>query len=290
VSGAQISRVLAGVDGVVHDADSSGDATALGARVDGAALALRRATYTVRAAVPTTPQPPVPGTSLLVAGVPGAGAWPRFFLAVTRPSADAVPQLSVLTQTGPREPYRLTASATLLPGTTLPRLAEDGGLATALPPGSAGKALLSPSDALAHYADVLTLGATSRYAASTEDDIFRRQVLSEQDDERTKVAQYETYTEAHAPRADAVWSLRTADGGSLVVGVLDGTRTFTPIGPGIVQDLPPEYAALAGRPDAPSGLQVATTEVVALHVPPAGSRDRLQLVGGNRGVVSVQVR
>lgn len=286
----QVHRVLSGAGSALRAADGASDAAALTPRADGATLQLRQAAYRIRAAVPTTPQPPRLDGQLLVDGVPAAGEWPRWFAAVERSSAHAVPELVVLTQTGPREPYRVSASATLLPGTTLPELAREGQVARAVAPQDAGSAAASPADAVARYADVLTAGTASRWASATADDVFRQQVLSEQDAERAGVSQYEAYASTHTPRQGAVWALRTQDGGALVVGVLDGTRTFTPRGPGIRQVLPADFAALAGRGDAPAGLGVRTAEVVALSVPPSGSGAPVRLVAGNRGLVGVDVR
>ena len=286
---AQVDRVLTGLEETVEAGDAAQDAAALAPRLQGAALSLRQAGYTVRTAVPTAPEPAPVGGEALLEAVPPAGEWPRWFLAVTRASETDVPQVSVLAQASARDPYRLSASATLLPGTTLPELDTEEELAVPVAADSAEGLVMTPADAVARYADVLTTGSASQWAGTTADDIFRQQVLAEADAERTAVGAYYGYASTHAPRAGEVWGLRTADGGALVVGVVDGARTFTPNAAGIRQVLPPEVAALAGRPDA-AGSTVRTAEVLVLAVPPEGSTEPLRLLAGNRGVVAVEVR
>ncbi|SDQ73997.1 hypothetical protein [Quadrisphaera sp. DSM 44207] len=289
VTAGQVDRVLEDLGAALAAGDAALDPAALQARVDGAALQTRLAGYAVRAGQATAAQPaPLVGEQLLEA-VPASGPWPRWFTTVTEPTDGAVPQLLVLTQAGPRDPYRLTSSATLLPGTTLPELALQDGVALTAAASDAAGLSASPADALAHYADVLTGGGASQWAAGTADDALRQQVTSEQDAERAAVSQYFAYAVAHTPREGAAWALRTQDGGALVVGVLDATRTFTPNAPGIRQVLPEDLAVLAGRPDAPSGSTVTTATAVALHVPPAGSDQQLRLVAASRGLVGIQV-
>lgn len=282
VASAQVSRVLTAVGQV--------DPAALDGRFGGAELDVRRAAVAVRAQVPTAPEPAPLAGRVLMTAVPPAGEWPRWFVTALEPGGGAVPQVVVLEQAGPRDPYRAVAAAAVLPGASLPELAQDGATAEPLA-GDASGLLVTPAEALGGYADVLASGDGSPAAATFADDALRSQVLSEQQAERDGVSEFVDYTAAHAPREGALWSLRTADGGALVLGVLSGTRSFTPRGVGVSQTLPPDLAVLAGRQDAPDGLEVTTAEVVVLHVPPAGGAPaRVSLVAGARGTTGVEVR
>lgn len=278
VAAPQVAHILGAVAQVRADD--------LQARYAGAELEVRRAALAVRAQVPTSPEPvPLAGRRLLTA-VPPQGEWPRWFLTALQPGGGAVPQVVVLVQDGPRDPYRVVASATLLPGASLPQPAASGGAAEPLPADAAGLAV-TPAQALEGYADVLTRGAGAPAAAALAEDPLRTQVLTEQQAERDGVSAYVDYAAAHTPREGAVWALRTTDGGALVVGVLSGKRTFTPRGTGVSQSLPPDLAALAGRATAPKGLEVSTAEVVVLRVPTSG---QVALVAGQRGTTGVVVR
>lgn len=274
----QVERILGSVAQVGADG--------LDARYAGAELEVRRAALTVRSQVPTSPEPaPLAGQRLLTA-VPPQGEWPRWFLTALQPGGGAVPQVVVLVQDGPRDPYRVVASAAVLPGASLPQPAAVDGAAQPL--GADAEGLVrTPAQAVADYADVLTRGGEAPAAAALTDDPLRAQVLTEQQAERDGVSTYVDYTASHAPREGALWSLRTTDGGALVVGVLSGKRTFSPRGRGITQSLPPDLAALAGRATAPEGLEVSTAEVVVLRVPTSG---QVALVAGQRGTTGVAVR
>lgn len=294
VSQAQVTRVLRAVAAV--------QPAALESRYGGAVLEVRRAALTVRERVPTSPEPASLTGKRLLTAVPPAGEWPRWFLVALQPGGGAVPQVAVLVQDGPRDPYRVVACATLLPGATLPDLIQQDGAAQPLAADASGL-VATPAEAVAGYADMLTHGGASPAAATMAPDALSAQVLAEQQAERDGVSQYMAYSAAHTPRDAGLWSLRTADGGALVVGVLSGTRTFTPRGVGVSQSLPPDLAALAGAASAPHGLEVSTAEVVVLHVPAQGTgqgknqgkdqgqeQGRVALVAGQRGTTGVTVR
>lgn len=278
VAAPQVARILGAVAQVAPDG--------LDSRFAGAELEVRRAALAVRAQVPTSPEPAALAGQRLLTAVPPQGEWPRWFLTALQPGGGAVPQVVVLVQDGPRDPYRVVASATLLPGASLPQPATTGGTAQPLAADARGL-VRTPAQAVADYADVLTRGTDAPAAASSADDPLRAQVLSEQQAERDGVSAYVDYAASHAPRDGALWSLRTTDGGALVVGVLAGERTFSPRGAGVSQPLPPDLAALAGRDSAPHGLVVTTAEVVVLRVPTSG---QVALVAGQRGTTGVVVR
>lgn len=281
----QVERVRAALEAALAAGDKALDPAPLQARVTGPALELRQTGYTIRRQLPDQAAPPANGGELLADISPAADGWPRFFLTATRPSKGAVPQLQLLTQATARDPYRLTAWARLLPGVTLPQTTVDEA-PQALPPAQAGGLKSPPADVVAGYADLLTKGSASGSAKVFAEDPFRTQVVGEQDAERKAVSQFFDYGVTHAPRKDAVWAVRTEDGGALVVGVLEATRTFTSKAPGAKLPLPKDLAVLAGKPEATQKAEVKSLEVVAFAVPPADSDDPVTVVAGERGPLS----
>ncbi len=319
VTAEQLARIVDGPEGVavtVAAADVALDAEALTARVDGAALAVRRADYTIAAAgAPAPGSAPAPagapeagaaphelravGGERLLEAVPAAGPWPRFVLTVSgggeRPrdgdaagvlpaAPAAVPVLEVLTQVDPRAPYKLVASTGLLPGATFPPLTQSAGAVEPLPP-DGGDLRLPPALALTQLADLLTGGGgdvAGVFAASP----FTTGVLAERDAETAAGAPYLTRTSTHTPREGAVWAVRTEDGGAVVVGVLDAVRTFDAGTSGADLSLPVDVAALAGTDTATAG-SITTAETVVLTVPPAGSDEQVTVVGAQRAFTTV---
>jgi hypothetical protein len=283
----QVERVRAAVEAALAAGDKALDPEPLKARVAGPALELRQTGYTIRRKLPDQAAPPANGGELLADISPAAGGWPRFFLTATRPADDAVPQLQLLTQASARDPYRLTAWAHLLPGVTLPQTSVEQA-PEALRPADADGLKAAPADVVAGYADVLTKAKDSGSAKLFAEDPFRAQVLGEQNAEREAVSQYFDYGVTHAPRKDAVWAVRTEDGGALVIGVLQATRTFTSKAPGAKLPLPKDLAVLAGKEEATQKAEVTSLEVVAFAVPPEGSDDPVTVVAGERGPLSAK--
>ncbi len=320
VSPEQLARILDGPQGVrptVEAADEALDAEQLARRVDGAPLAVRRAAYAVAAAAvaadPAAATGPMPalGGERLVEALPVAGQWPRFLVTVSEPApsggggegsgggagddaglvpepAEGAPVLELLAQADPRAPYELVATAVLLPGATFPQLTQTAGAVEVVAPDAGGGLRLPPAEALQRYADVLARGGESPSAAEFAPDAFTGAVLAEQGAEAAAGAQYLQRTFTHTPREGALWALRTADGGAVVVGVLDGTRSFTTNTAGVTLPLPPDLAALGGRPAASAG-SITTAETVVLTVPPAEQEAQLAVVGAQRAFTAVSL-
>lgn len=281
----QVEEIRAEVAAVVDAADEAQDAARLPARLAGAALELRQARFALRAALPEAPAPPALGGELLLDIAPAATPWPRFFLTATRPADAGVPRLQVLAQSGPREPYRLVAWVTLLPGVTLPAVSQEEP-PEPLPPAQTSGLAASPADVVTRYSDVLDKGAQSEYADDFAPDPFRDQVLGEQQAERAAVSEFFHYSLDHAPREGAVWAVRTADGGAIVVGAVNAQRRFQVTAPGAKLPLPPDLAALAGAAEATQLGVVNSVEMLAFAVPPEGSDDPVTVLGAERGVLS----
>jgi len=84
----------------------------------------------------------------------------------------------------------------------------------------------------------------------------------------------------------AVFAMPTQDGGALVVGRVDEryTATVTP-GKGSVR-LEPALAVLAGRTTVAQKLDRRSVEVLAFHVPRAGTADKITLVAASKADVA----
>jgi hypothetical protein len=285
VTDVQTERIRTELDAAVAAGDAAQDPAPLQARMAGPALELRQARYAVRRVLPDQPGPAAVGGDVLLEITPAATDWPRFFLSAVRAAPDAVPRLEVLVQATARDPYRLQAYVTLLPGVTLPTVSA-GEPPEVLPPAEASGLLASPADVVARYADLLTTGNASAFKDAFAADAFRTQVLGEQDAERAAVSAFFAYQVAHQPRPDAVWSVRTEDGGAIVLGAMNATRSFSVTVRGAKLPLPPDLAALAGTQEANQQAGVTSLEIVAFAVPPEGEQAPITVLGGERGVLS----
>jgi hypothetical protein len=288
VAGAgQLDSVLTSVTTTLTSGDEVQKADALVPAVDGAALEQRTGSYLVKSKVPDSAYAIPLGAERLQDLVPVEQGWPRSVLSVTRATPeDQFPDLMLLTQQGPREGYKLSAYAPMLPGAELP-LTEPLKVGVPVPAiDDKGDLLMSPADAAAGYADVLSKGTASKAAASFGEDSFRTQVLTAQDAERKALTAAckgcFTYSAAHAVRPEQVWAFGTQDGGAMVMAVMTGSNSFKVAIKGSKANLHPEYAALAGTKTAKTRGDFTYVEVIGMYIPPASAEGTVQVLAGQR--------
>ncbi len=284
------SNVLAEVNAALTAASEAKDPELLKSRVTGPALTVRTSQLQVAAKI---------GNTDLVTYLPAEyeqfmvstqTEWPRTAFAITTPTDNLGPQrMLVLTQDSARAPYKLWGWVQLRPGITMPQFADIKLGSEILAPDDASLKI-SPQDVIGQYADVLTHGAESAFAGafeSGEEDPFRILIASlvtahlapgalDPNDPQIQG----TYTWSFTPTPDTpVKAIRTADGGAVVFGALNGTETM-----GVVQGatIGPDGVtanALFGDLQRTNRVVSGFSDMVALFVPPAGSDQPVKLVG-----------
>lgn len=283
---AQSTRVLDSIGEVLAAGDAALDPAGLPARVSGPALTIRTAEY-IRATATNGERPPVtiPMTAQTTI-VPDTDTWPRTQMVVTEQPADLqAPLLLVLEQTAPREPYRLWGWARLGPSVQMPATAEPTIGSEPVAPDDSSL-LITPTEAIAQYADVLTNGDASSFAGTFPADFFRTALQGAREQTAASLATVGTVAETVAPAETAVTSLRTADGGAIVVGQLSTVTTVT-LSQGSITLSDPFDAALAGTASVASHLVRTWTDVVALYVPPAGGGEQVQVLAAEHARTAV---
>lgn len=282
----QSTRVLDQVGEVLSEADAALDPAQLDARLSGPALAIRTAEYT-RATATNGERPPVtlPMTAQTTI-VPDTDVWPRTQMVVTEQPDDLqAPLLLVLEQTAPREPYRLWGWARLGPSVQMPATAEPTDGSEPVAPDD-DSLLLTPTEAIAQYADVLTNGDASEHAGTFPADFFRTALTEARNQTQASLQEVATVAEAVAPVDGEVTALRTADGGAIVVGELSTVTTVT-LSQGSITLSDPFDSALAGTDSVSTNLVRTWTDVVALYVPPAGGDEQVQVLAAEHARTSV---
>lgn len=282
---AQFRRILEQVSSAVDAGDAAKDASKLEPRVAGPELEVRTQNYKIRSQVGSyEPRMPVRATKLLTTVVTEQRSWPRTVMAVTQGEGNVVPQLLTLTQTSPRENYKLVLTTPLQPGTTFPGIAR-GGTETLAPTDKSGllysgeEALGTLGDRLnsaeSTFKDKLAEGASSPYIADTlayQADVVNSGVNG-------------TFSFTHKMVPESVVVFRTADGGALAMGRLDFAFDGTPKAAGDKLTIGDDAAALAGGKETSTGMMLNFAESVAVYIPPAGSSDPMKLVAATRGLV-----
>jgi hypothetical protein len=283
----QLTRIMDSVSTAVSDADSARDSGKLKPRVAGAALTVREANYKVRAENGEAAAPvPVAAGPILTSMVSTSADWPRTVVTVTEGEDNPVPQVIVLVQQDPRSNYRMVGALQMLPGTTFPQVSTESAGTPAVAP-DAGEGLLhSPQAAVKMVAENLDDG---KHKDAIGKNTFSEQIRAFQKDQ---VESNENADISFSRSVDdgSLRALRTADGGAVVFGHMESVMSSVPAEAGATVELSPEFAALAGEDSTTEGVDVTYGESVFVYVPPAGSDDRLTLVGVAQGLVDAELK
>lgn len=277
----QLQRIAASVASVVASGDNSKNAQELESRVSGMALEVRTANYKIRAQVEKqAPVEPVNATKMLAKVVSTTATWPRSAMLVTQGENNALPQLLTLVQADARSNYTLINATPLLPGQTFPKVDKEGTSAVEL--NSAEGLKMSPEAAIAALSDRLT-NADSKFADTFTDSIYISSVLDLQK-QVVENAQDADYVFSHKPNLDSVVSLRTADGGAMVVvgntfGIDATSKDDATLTVG------DDAAVFTGGKETTTGFTLTYAEPVVMYIPPATGGDQLTILSANRSLV-----
>jgi hypothetical protein len=283
----QLNRILDSVEAAVTAGDSARNAKELAPRVGGSALTLRKANYTVRAENGDVAAPaPVSAEPLKTAMVGTTATWPRTAVAVTQGKDNPVPQVIVLSQAGPRENYKMVEAVQMLPGTTFPQVASEGGGTPAVAADSAKGLLHAPQQALEVLAANLNSGKNAEKVAKNT---FAEQIRAFQESQ-VKANKNADITFSRKVEPESVRALKTADGGAMVFGYIRNVMSSVPAEPGATVELSDEFAALAGKDATTSGVDVTYGESVAVYVPPAGAKDPITVIGVAQDLVDAKLK
>ncbi|WP_425862382.1 hypothetical protein [Arthrobacter sp. TWP1-1] len=277
----QVERIADAVASVVATGDNAKNAKELESRVGGMALEVRTANYKIRSAVEKQAAvEPVNATTLLAKVVTTTETWPRSAMFVTKGENNELPQLLTLVQASARENYKLVKATPLLPGQTLPTVDKEGTKEVAKDDTS--DLLMSPDAAVAALSDRLTKDDSS-FKASFKDSIYITSVF----DLQKKVvadAKDASYVFSHKASSDPVVSLRTADGGAMVVvGYTFGIDATSKADAKLTVGA--DAAVFTGGTETTKGFTLNYAEPVVMYIPPAGGEDQITILSATRDLV-----
>lgn len=281
----QESEVLSAVSTSMAKADKKLDPSALKSRVTGPALEVRSSQLEVaekrsdRSLVTDIPDE----SQQLV--IPTTTSWPRTSYSITVPTEDLeTPRLVAFEQDSARAPYKMWSWVQLLPGVVMPAFADAGIGSEAVAPDDDSLAA-TPADALSQYADMVTLG-TKKSSFTKGFDMPEEDLVSRVQDDASNLRSAEGFEDADgeysvkfSARKGELRSVRTADGGALVMGVLDGRTSLSVEDEGEVSPYSETQKALLGDVDTTNELNVRYTDMVALYVPAKDSDEKIRPLG-----------
>ncbi len=293
ISEAQDTKVLAAVGRVLSASETALDPALLAPRTSGPALTMRTAQLTAAAKLKAPSiVSPLP-TAAQQTIIPTTQTWPRASYAISvRPDNGGSPRLLVLEQAGAHDQYKLRSWVRLFPGVTMPPFA-DPTLGSPAVPADATDLVVSPTDALAQYADVLNLGAKSGFAATFEPtDTYRTEVSADVQRQTAALAgakgkQTLTYTPV---KDEPVRAVRSSDGGAMAVGVMTAVRLQTgEERSGIGPATQPEKGLFTGQTRT-NVLRVTFDVVVAFYIPAADAGGKVKTLGSEQVPITIATK
>jgi hypothetical protein len=287
----QIQRIVARIAAVAAKADGAKDATLAAQRFTGAALALRKANYTIRGGDSGVTAPPaISANGVSVALPQQTTSWPRTIFVVDSDTSaqNVAPQALTMVQQTPRDEYKVTSDVSLEASAKIPSVAPTATGAAQL---SLGVKLLAlqPSQVASAYADILANDTASKY-----NDLFE----SNGDDLRTKIGKaYKDQKSSSLPStakieyssaepADSTIALATNKAGALVSTDLNEIEKVTPTAAGAEVNTEGAVKALSGVGTSTKGISATYGVQLLFYVPPVGSKDKIELLGFTQGLIA----
>lgn len=290
----QIERIVARVAESAAAADEALDADLLDERFDGPARDLRAADYAVRAAdsaiastAPAIPQGPV---RLLLPQQ--TEEWPRTIFAITQDATDAtVPPVALfLVQTDPRSNYKVHYALTLEPAAELPDVAP-ASVGAARLPGDSGLLKTAPGTLALAYADILAKDIESQVYLDFEadGDSLREAVgLAARKEQASSLPSTASMTFTQAPGSGQTIAMSTNNSGALVAVDIIETVTVAPTEEGAAVNPTGAVKALSGVSVSTKGVVATYTDQLLFYVPPAGSDEKIVLLGWAQGLLTAK--
>lgn len=287
----QGERILTRISEQVAKADAAKDPAAAALRLTGSALAARETDYKLRDVAGHTALSAVPDKPVKIILPEAYDGWPRTFFAVIE-TGDVI--LSV-TQEDPWSPYKVSREAELVSQASL-NLAPSYVGAISIDPDSPFLAL-APNKVAAAYADILTNGDSSAFAAQFDstNDPFRKLVA---DNRATRLqafnqtgAQTGTLTYAASAGPDEPISLATLDSGAIVAVTVHESDTVKPTNTDAVIKLDNNaiVQTLTGVNQSSTGFTTTFVDQLFFFVPSQSSSKRIQLLGYSTSILDAKV-
>ncbi|HLT85095.1 MAG TPA: hypothetical protein VKZ83_12755 [Phototrophicaceae bacterium] len=285
----RIERVLEDVEETLDAGDAALDAELLTDRLAGPALAMRQAEYRLAEASDGERTPTPLTTNSQVEVVAATDEWPRSLYVISHVPDDAnLPLLLVLTQEDARSQYKLWFWTSLLPGAQTPSTARPDAGSEQLAADAEGL-VASPQETVELYSGLLA-DPSGEGADLFAEDPFRTGYAEMIAALRSTVEVAGEVRESYGVREGTVSAMATADGGALVVGVIDSRLYLRRTVEGSTLEAGGDIGLLMAQDPRIDGAAEAHYLVpVAFAVPPADSEEPIAVLGASQVLANVAV-
>jgi hypothetical protein len=296
----QLERIVKRISVAAANADAKNDPALAKLRFTGPALQLRTANYAIRAKkADQPPLPAIPAGPLELSLPQATDSWPRTVTAVLKMPNDSAgkaqaPLALALVQQTPRDNYMVEYAIALEPNVKVPNLAPASIGAAVVPPDS--KLLkVQPSEIAAAYGDILLNGDKSKWISSfdlTDDKLVAQVGASWKQQEQARLTQQfgntSSLTFTSRLGTGPVISMATNDSGAIVWVNPEEVQLHKVQEAGAQVIAGATAAALSGVAQSNTGIESVYGYQLAFYVPPAGSTEKVRLLGFSQGLVSAR--
>lgn len=296
----QLERIVKRISVAAANADAKNDPALAKLRFTGPALQLREANYAIRAKKADQPAlPAIPAGPLELSLPQATDSWPRTVTAVLKMPNDATgkaqaPLALALVQQTPRDNYMVEYAIALEPNVKVPNLAPASIGAAVVPPDS--KLLkVQPNEIAAAYGDILLNGDKSKWLSSfdlTDDKLVAQVGASWKQQEQARLTQQfgntSSLTFTSRLGAGPVISMATNDSGAIVWVNPEEVQLHKVQEAGAQVIAGATTAALSGVAQSNTGIESVYGYQLAFYVPPAGSSEKVRLLGFSQGLISAR--
>ena len=287
----QVERIIGKIGVVAEQADAARDADLIATRFSGPALAARLANYTIRGNDPSITEMPtaIPDGKVTYIVPQQTDTWPRTVMAVVQDGKDVtIPPVALfLVQSDPRSDYHVEYAITLEPSAVLPPAAPASVGAARLPTDTA-VLKYTPEKVVLAYGDILETDTESDAYLDfqAKDDSLREAVgLAAKQALQAALPTTAKMTFSHSLGEGDPIALATNDSGALVAVNLYEMTTVTPVEAGAAVNPSGQVKALSGSAISTKGIIATYSDQLLFYVPPAGSPDKIVLLGYSQGLV-----
>jgi hypothetical protein len=282
VTAEQFQRILDETVTALELADKQRAENIAATRADGAALRFRSAQYKVLGQSKSLVKPfAIPNGEVSLLLPQKTTTWPRSVLAIVDDPADeTAPSVAVImTQTTPRDNYKVNYSVALEPGAKIPSVpAADAG--TAVIYGETELLNVTPAQAVERYGDFLIHGDTSQYADSFEPDSLQAQIGAKAKAKRAKdLGKTAKFKWANVLVEDVPFVFASAEGGAIVAVTLQENETVKPATAGAAITATGAVKILAGVSSSMKGIEANYQYQLLFYIPALGSSEKIRLLG-----------
>lgn len=289
----QFSRIMGKVAQQIQLADEELSVNTLGVRVTEPTLESRRASYIIRRADGESGVlVPITGSPIRLVLPQQTEGWPRTVFGIIQDEQDLEsPSFGVvLRQEDPRSPYLLSYAIVLAPQVQLPDL-PSARIGAAKLSSDSKLTKLTPSEVLSHYADVINQGSQSAYAnefALATDSLYAligpdAEALRQESFGESVLVSWST-----SPLDRDIVAFGTADGGAIVMGVLQEVESVKPSQQGAAVNASVAVRALTSLSQSIRGFEVQSNIQILWYVPPVGSEEGIRVLGYTYNIVGAK--